>query len=42
VGGETGVSLLGSEKEILNVDKALLEKIDEESNPLVNHGRPAT
>lgn len=34
VGGETGVSLLGSEKEILNVDKALLEKIDEESNPL--------
>lgn len=34
VGGETGVSLLGSEREILNVDKALLEKIDEESNPL--------
>ena len=34
VGGETGVSLLGSEKEILNVDKALLENLDEESNPL--------
>lgn len=34
VGGETGVSLLGSEKEILNVDKAFLEKIDEESNLL--------